>query len=61
MGFVDVGGEEPYGQEVVVFHEGLLVACEEAEEGEDECYDAAEHRDEGGETHREYVGVVLKV
>lgn len=38
-------------EEGVVFHEVLLVACEEAEEGEDEGCGAEQRGDEGGGTH----------
>jgi hypothetical protein len=56
---VGKGGEEAYCHEVVVFHEGLLVAGKEAEEGEDEGRDAAYCWNEGGGTHG--AGVVLTV
>jgi hypothetical protein len=32
LGFLQRGEEGAYGHDVVVFHEGFLVACEEAEE-----------------------------
>jgi hypothetical protein len=49
---LDVLGRGSYSHEVVVFHERLLVAGEEAQEGEDEGCGAAYCWDKSCETHR---------
>jgi hypothetical protein len=49
-----------YSHEVVVLHERSFVPCEETQERKDKGCDAAQHRNQGGRTHRVCIGVVSR-